>query len=49
MGVEVTGGMEWLLWLIEKTEWMLTPTGIFLVVGVLVVCVLEFKLRRPVK
>jgi hypothetical protein len=49
VGVEATEGMEWLLWLIEKTSWLLEPQGICFVGGILVVCFFEFYIRRPRK
>lgn len=49
MGVEVTGNMEWLSWLIKKTHWLLEPQGLCLVLMILIVCYFGFSMRRPEK
>jgi hypothetical protein len=52
MGVEVVEGMEWLLWLIKKTAWLLEPWGKALIMMMVVVCVLKlcgFRVWRPKK
>jgi hypothetical protein len=47
MGVEVVEGMEWLLWLIKKTAWLLEPWGKTLVVVIIFACLVEFCIWRP--
>lgn len=49
MGVEITGGMEWLLWLTERTYWLLEPWGKFLIIVLVIACVVCFRIRRPKK
>jgi hypothetical protein len=47
MGAEVTEGMEWLLWLIEKTAWLLEPQGYLIVIAICLACYFGLRIRRP--